>query len=122
MMQIAAYCGLHDTLTVDNFLMPLVHKYGLLGEGEVRKEELAKLQRIDVDQSGARATSMFEVFAFEVVQGEALRSLKLTPPIHARLQDEVNGAGNGIKRLFAYRCTFVCSGWNSDRTRSPHIP
>lgn len=78
MMQIAAYCGLHETLTVENFLMPLASKYKLLGEGEVEKEESAKVRRIDVDESGARACSMFEVFALAL--DNPLARMMSTPP------------------------------------------
>jgi len=78
-----------------------------MGSGKVKEEELEAIQRINLDENGSRACSMFEVWAFEVVKGEARRTTKgegdLTPPIQARLQGEINNVGVCIKRLFAYR-------------------
>ena len=52
---------------------------------------------------------LWKVWAFEVIKGEAIRTRQgsgdLTPPIHARLQDEVNHVGICIKRLCALRPT-----------------
>ena len=84
--------------------MPICEKFCLLSQGAVRKEELESIARIQIDDSGSRACAMFEVWAFEVLKGEALRSGKsLTPPIHARLMNEINNVSVSIKRLFAYR-------------------
>ena len=107
MLHIAAYCGLTDELTERNFFLPVCEKYGLLGQGDVRREELEAVDRMQIDESGNRACCLFEVWAFEVVRGEALRSAKgmgaLSPPIHARLMNELNNVSVSIKRLFAYR-------------------
>jgi hypothetical protein len=104
MLHAAAFCGLTDELTENNFFMPMCEKFCLLSQGAVRKEELESIARIQIDDSGSRACAMFEVWAFEVLKGEALRSGKsLTPPIHARLMNEINNVSVSIKRLFAYR-------------------
>lgn len=110
MLHAAAYCGLTEELSESNFLMPIAQKYGLLSVGEVYDEEYAELKAINIDQSGSRACAMFEVWAFEVLKGEALRyemnatkKSTLAPPVHARLQGEINNIGVSIKRLFAYR-------------------
>ena len=66
------------------------------------------MRRVNLDENGSRACSMFEVWAFEVIKGEARRARlsgegDLSPPIQARLLNEVNTVGICIKRLFAYR-------------------
>ena len=112
MLHAAAYCGLTEELSETNFLMPLCEKYGLLSFSKVREEEYAELKAINIDQSGSRACAMLEVWAFEVVKGEAVRYERasasqrksaLAPPIHAKLQSEINNISISIKRLFAYR-------------------
>ena len=97
-------------LSESNFFYPIVDKYGLLGsDTAVREEEGAAVKRVRIDENGSRACAMFEVWAFEVIQGEARRSARcepvgdLTPPIQAALQHEINLVGTHIKRLFAYR-------------------
>ena len=108
MLHAAAYCGMTEELSETNFLMPLCDKYGLLSVGEVYEEEISELKRIKIDESGSRACAMFEVWAFQVIRGEAERYEKtkkgiFAPPLHTRLQGEVNNISVSIKRLFAYR-------------------
>ena len=62
MLHAAAYCGLTEELTENNFLMPICNKYGLLSSGDVHDEEFAELKAINIDQSGSRACAMFEVW------------------------------------------------------------
>ena len=61
LLHASAYCGLTSTLSLQNFLMPLIDKYALLSSGSVRDEELAALKAIRIDENGARACSMYEV-------------------------------------------------------------
>ena len=112
LLHIAAYCGLTAELSESNFFMPIVEKYGLLGEGKVRAEEEAVIKRIGLDENGSRACSMFEVWVMEIVKGEAKRArledprdsnYDLTPPIQARLHLVLSQIGVSIKRLFSYR-------------------
>jgi len=65
LLQASAYCGLTSYLSQTNFLMPLIEKYALLGSGAVKDEELRALHAIQIDENGARACSMYEVWAFE---------------------------------------------------------
>ena len=107
LLHASAYCGLTEELSAQNFFLPVADKFGLFGEGKEREEEVAALERVDLDAHGSRACSMFEVWAFEVVKGEGQRTAQgegdLYPPIQARLQAEINTVGVCIKRLFAYR-------------------
>jgi len=108
MLHAAAYCGLTEEFTESNFFIPLCNKFGLLHQGAIRAEEQASLQRINIDESGSRSCAMLEVWAFEVLKGEALRASHagkgtLSPPIHARIMGEINSISISIKRLFAYR-------------------
>lgn len=99
--------ALTESLSENNFFMPIVEKYDLMGRGVIKEEEIAALKRVRLDENGARACSMFEVWAFEIISGEASRSAKtgghVSPPIHASLLHVVNEIGACIKRLFAYR-------------------
>ena len=107
LLHASAYCGLTKCLSENNFFSPLVEKYSLLGTGAIQAEERAAVKRIKIDENGSRACAMFEVWAFEVVKGEARRSTlgtgDLSPPIQAALAHEINTVGTCIKRLFAYR-------------------
>ena len=107
LLHASAYCGLTKCLSENNFFSPLVEKYSLLGTGAMQAEERAAVKRIKIDENGSRACAMFEVWAFEVVKGEARRSMRgtgdLSPPIQAALAHEINTVGTCIKRLFAYR-------------------
>ena len=114
LMHASAYCGLTDYLTKENFFMPLCEMHNLLGEGEVKEEEMRHLERVGLDQSGSRACCMYEVWCFEILKAEASRCgpEKFSAPIHARLQHEVDAVGNHIQRLFAYRfqvLPFICA-------------
>ena len=108
MLHAAAYCGLTEEFTETNFFVPICDKFSLLHQGAIRAEEHASLTRINIDESGSRACAMLEVWAFEVLKGEALRASHagkgtLSPPIHARIMGEINNISISIKRLFAYR-------------------
>jgi hypothetical protein len=107
LLHVSAYCGLTTDLTEENFLRPFAEEHGLFAEegSATRRLELAALSKIDVDSSGSRACSMFEVWSFEVIRGEAIRGVNgsLPPPIAARQMEDVSRAGKSIKRLFAYR-------------------
>lgn len=53
---------LHLTLCQDNFFLPLCEKHRLFGEeGFMRDEEMSALDHVGMDESGARACSMYEV-------------------------------------------------------------
>ena len=107
LLHVSAYCGMTDYLTKDNFFMPLCEKHKLLGEdGFIREEELAALDHVGLDESGARACSMYQVWCYEVLKEEQKRSgsENFSAPIHAQLSNEVKATGDHIKRLFAYRC------------------
>ena len=107
LLHLGAYCGLTEELSEANFFMPVADQYGLLSSGPIREEEMAAIKRVRLDENGSRACSMFEVWAFEIVKGEARRTADgdgdLYPPIQARLQEEIVRVGVCIKRLFAYR-------------------
>ena len=116
LLQLSAYCGLTEELTEANFFFPIVDKYDLLGEGALRVEEEASVKRAGLDTNGSRVCSMFEVWAMEIIKGEARRArtqarengnddidCEFTPPIQARLQVVVSTIGVCIKRLFSYR-------------------
>ena len=61
-MHCSAYCGLTDHLTEANFFIPLSKKHGLLGAANDQGKSSRPLVRnIDIDDSGVRACSMFEV-------------------------------------------------------------
>ena len=100
------FCARPTILTLSPALVALA-QFNLMGSGKVKEEELEAIRRINLDENGSRACSMLEVWAFEVVKGEARRTARgegdLTPPIQARLQGEINNVGICIKRLFAYR-------------------
>ena len=83
LLHASAYCGLTDSLSETNFFLPIIDKYGLAGSGKVKEEELEALARVKLDENGSRACSMYEVWAFEVVKGEARRSRKV---ISGRIQ------------------------------------
>ena len=129
LLHASAYCGLTDELSASNFFMPIVDKFNLLGTGAVKEEEHEVLKRVDLDAHGSRACSMFEVWAFEVVKGEARRTARgdgdLTPPIQARLQGEINNVSISIQRLFAYRyqvMPYICESRRGGRTLVRFLP
>jgi len=106
LLHVSAYCGMTDYLTKQNFFLPLCEKHKLLGEdGFVRAEELSALDQVGLDESGARACSMYQVWCYEVLKAEQKRSgsENFSAPIHAQLSNEVKAIGDHIKRLFAYR-------------------
>jgi len=105
LMHASAYCGLTDYLNEANFFLPLCEKHGLLGTiPDIREEELDALHRVGLDNNGARACNMYEVWALELVREEVYRKgARVSPPIHARLQSEVTDIGDHVKKLFAYR-------------------
>ena len=114
LMHASAYCGLTDYLTKENFFMPLCEVHNLLGEGDVRREEMEALDKVGLDQSGGRASSMYEVWCLEILRQESMRAgpEKFATPIYARLHGEVESVGNHIQRLFAYRfqvLPFICA-------------
>ena len=77
-MHCSAYCGLTDHLTEANFFIPLSKKHGLLGGGKIKEIEQAALKNIDIDDSGVRACSMFEVRSFSKFPEFALHHAQLT--------------------------------------------
>jgi len=103
MLHVSAYCGLTTSLTLENFFLPVCERHHLLGEGEMRAEELASIHKIELDEKGSRACSMFAVWCFEVIKGETTRSSEISPPVHARMQAVVEELTDHIKNLFAYR-------------------
>ena len=103
MLHVSAYCGLTTSLTLDNFFLPVCERHHLLGEGDMRAEELASIHKIQLDEKGSRACSMFAVWCFEVIKGETMRSSDISPPVHARMQAVVQELTDHIKNLFAYR-------------------
>ena len=107
LLHVCAYCALTESLTQSNFFEPLVKKYELWGMGAQGEEERAAVGRVNLDENGSRACAMFEVWAFEVIKGEARRSARgdgnLNPPVQARLQSEINMVGQSVQKLFGYR-------------------
>ena len=77
-MHCSAYCGLTDHLTEANFFIPLSKKHGLLGGGKIKEIEQAALKNIDIDDSGVRACSMFEVRSCSKIPEFALHHAQLT--------------------------------------------
>ena len=104
-MQVSAYCGLTDYLTAENFFFPLCDKHHLLDEGVIYEEERAAVVAAGLDTNGSRASSMYQVWCFEVIRNEVYRSARdnISAPIHAQLKLEVNKVGDHVKKLFAYR-------------------
>lgn len=77
-MHCSAYCGLTDHLTEANFFIPLSKKHGLLGAAKIKEIESAALRNIDIDDSGVRACSMFEVRSSSKFPEFALHHAQLT--------------------------------------------
>ena len=55
MLHASAYCGLTQSLTEDNFFIPICERHHLLGDGVVRQEEMEAIKEIGLDEKGSRA-------------------------------------------------------------------
>ena len=120
LLHASAYCGLTDSLSETNFFLPIIDKYGLAGSGKVKEEELEALERVKLDENGSRACSMYEVWAFEVVKGEARRSRKV---ISGRIQRLISSPSH-LKHTLSTPLTPAPSGHppipsSSSTIRSP---
>ena len=103
MAHAAAYVGLANTYSQDNFFMPIVEAHQLLPqEKRMRSEELQAINQANLDEADHRACTMLIVWAFEVIHKESARS-GITAPIHRAMNYEVQKEGDAVKRLFAYQ-------------------
>ena len=102
LLHAAAYCGITASATQSNFFDPLRMKYGLEGEGYNRDEEEKLIKALDIDGNGMRVCSLYLVWSFEVVQGEAVRG-SIGEATQTYLQGEIAKIGVSIQRLYAYR-------------------
>lgn len=100
----SAYTGLSPTYTAGNFFEPVVKRHDLIPE-RVKGEETAAIDAI-ANSDGLAAVNIYEIWALEVVQMEAIRNdgklTRLAPAIHARLNEKVDKLSRGAKRLHAY--------------------
>ena len=88
--------------TEQNFFLPMCKRHELLPKEYDRKYEAAALEAVS-NCDGLAAVNSYQIWAYEVVQAEALRKdTRMSPPVHTRVNQEINEVGKAAKRLHAY--------------------
>ena len=108
LLQAAAYTGLSSAYDEANFFMPLCKRHNLLPTSESQRTSEVDAFNAISNGDGESACTVFQVWALEIVQHEVWATdARITPPIHAQLNDLIRKIGQGTKRLHAYTCTFA---------------
>ena len=102
LMHTAAYTGLTPAYTEQNFFLPMCKRHELLPNASDSKYEKVALEAVS-NCDGLAAVNSYQIWAYEVVQGEVLRpDSRISPPVHTRVNEEIKEVGKAAKRLHAY--------------------